>query len=101
MPVGGWDTAPGCIQHDVPGAEGVYKAYEKCADYFTFAPGSTLGTLSDGVSTSYWVLTAIGILVMFLALIGWVVLENKKLQAQAALLRRAGMGTRAPSAGPG
>lgn len=92
MPVGGWDTAPGCIQHNVPGSEGVYKAYEKCADYFTFARGSTIGTLAGDVNSTYWVVTAIGIIVMIAALVGWVVLENKKLQAQAAHLKRAGMG---------
>ena len=43
----GWETAPGCIQHGVPGSEGVYKPYENCADYFTFAPGSTFGTATD------------------------------------------------------
>src|SRR6266511_2287521 len=40
----GWDTAPGCIQHGVPGSDGVYKSYEKCADFFTMGPGSTFGT---------------------------------------------------------
>ena len=93
MPVGGWDTAPGCIQHGVSGTpfSNVYPPYEKCADYFTFGPGSKIYTMSDGVATSYWVLTAIGILVMIVALIGWVVLENKKLQAQAAHLSQAGV----------
>ena len=57
---GGWDSAPGCVQHNVPGSEGVYKAYEKCTDFFTFGPGSTIGTSTDGVATSYWVLTALG-----------------------------------------
>jgi hypothetical protein len=86
----GWDSTPPCIQHNVPGADGVYKAYEKCADFFTFGPGSTLGTSTDGVSTSYWVLTTIGIIVMFAALVAWVMTEDRKLQAQAARLRTAG-----------
>ncbi len=56
----GWDTAPGCIQHGVAGSDGVYAPYEKCADYFTFGPGSTFGTSTSGVTTSYWILTIIG-----------------------------------------
>ena len=93
---GGWDSAPGCVQHNVPAADGVYKAYEKCADYFTFGHGSKIGTFADGVNSSYWVLTAIGFIVMVAFLVWWVVLEDGKLKAQAAHLLRAGMGS-----GPG
>jgi hypothetical protein len=82
----GWDTAPGCIQHGVAGSEGVYKPYEKCADYFTFGPGSTFGTSTDGVSTSYWILTIIGILVMIAAFVAWVMTEDRKVKQQAARL---------------
>jgi hypothetical protein len=72
----------------------VYKAYEKCSDFFTFGPGSTIGTSTDGVATSYWVLTALGFLAMIAALVAWVMTEDRKLKAQAATLltaRRAGM----------
>jgi hypothetical protein len=82
----GWDTAPGCIQQGVAGSEGVYKPYEKCADYFTFGPGSTFGTATDGVSTSYWILTIIGILVMIAAFVAWVMTEDRKVKQQAARL---------------
>jgi hypothetical protein len=68
----------------------VYKAYEKCADFFTFGPGSTIGTSTDGVATSYWVLTALGFTVMIAALVAWVVTEDRKLKAQAARLLTAG-----------
>lgn len=86
----GWNSAPGCIQHDVPGSDGVYKAYENCADFFTFGKGSTLGTFADGVNSSYWVLTAIGFSVMIAFLIAWVVLEDRKLKHQSAHLLLAG-----------
>ena len=82
----GWDTAPGCIQHGVAGSDGIYKPYEKCADFFTFGPGSKLGTATDGVSTSYWILTIIGILVMIGAFVAWVTTEDRKLKQQAARL---------------
>jgi hypothetical protein len=82
----GWDTAPSCIQHDVAPADGVYKAYEKCADFFTMGPGSTFGTSTDGVSGTYWALTVIGIIVMIAAFVAWVMTEDRKLKQQAARL---------------
>jgi hypothetical protein len=82
----GWDTAPGCIQHGVAGSDGVYAPYEKCADYFTFGPGSTFGTSTSGVTTSYWILTIIGIIVMIAAFVAWVMTEDRKLKQQSARL---------------
>jgi hypothetical protein len=49
--------------------------------YFTWGPGNSTGT---------YVLTVLGIIVMVAAFIGWVWLENRKLWAQADLLRAAG-----------
>ena len=46
VPAGGWDTAPGCVQQHVPGSEGVFKPYEKCADFFTFGHGSKINTFA-------------------------------------------------------
>jgi hypothetical protein len=88
---GGWDSAPGCIQQQVPGSEGVYKSYQNCADFFTFGHGSQLGTLSTGVNSSYWILVVIGIVAMVAFLAWWVVLEDRKLKAQKAHLLRVGM----------
>ncbi len=90
MPLGGWDTAPGCIQHGVSPSAGVYKAYEKCADFFTFGHGSKYGTDASGVNVSYWILTVIGIVVMVAFLAAWVVLEDRKLRRQAEHLLTAG-----------
>ena len=90
MPIGGWDSAPGCIQHGVGGGD-VYTPYKDCADYFTFGHGSTLGTFADGVNSSYWVLTAIGFTAMVVFLVWWVMLEDKKLTEQAEHLRAAGI----------
>jgi hypothetical protein len=67
---------------------------EDIAGYWTFGPGNSTGT---------YVLTVLGIAVMVLSIIGWVVMENRKLAAQAALLRAAG-GMPAPGGippGPG
>ena len=67
---------------------------EDIAGYWTFGPGNSTGT---------YILTVLGIAVMVLSIIGWVVMENRKLAAQAALLRAAG-GLPAPGGippGPG
>jgi hypothetical protein len=91
VPFGGIESAPDCIQHGASGSDGVYKAYEQCKDFFTFGPGSTDTTLASGVSTSYWILTGIGIAVMIAALVGWVVFEDRKLRRQAAYLLKEGV----------
>jgi hypothetical protein len=67
---------------------------EELTAVWTFGPNNSTGT---------YVLTVLGIILMIVSLIGWVWLENKKLTAQAALLRAAG-GLPAPGGlppGPG
>ena len=49
--------------------------------FWTFGPENSTGT---------YVLTVLGIIFMIVALVYWVWLENKKLNAQADLLRSAG-----------
>ena len=86
----GWHSEPGCIVHGVPGSDGLYSPYQNCADFFTFGHGSTIGTATTGVNSSYWVLTIIGIVVMITAFVAWVVMEDRKLKRQAAHLLTAG-----------
>ena len=86
----GWHTEPGCIQHDVPGSEGVYKAYEKCADFFTFGHGSEPGTMTTGVNISYWILVAIAFAASIAFIVAWVVTEDRKLTRQAERLLQTG-----------
>jgi hypothetical protein len=67
---------------------------EDIAAFWTFGPGNSTGT---------YVLTVLGILLMVAAFVGFVWLENRKLTAQAELLRAAG-GIPAPGGippGPG
>ncbi|MDQ2984939.1 MAG: hypothetical protein M3R70_13605 [Actinomycetota bacterium] len=87
----GWHTAPACIQHGVSPADGIFKPYEKCADFFTFGPGSTLGTVSSGTNWEYYVLVAIGFTAMIAFIVAWVWTEDRKLRAQAAYLLTSGM----------
>jgi hypothetical protein len=54
---------------------------EVTTTFWTFGPENSTGT---------YVLTVLGIALMVLALVYWVWLENKKLNAQAELLRGAG-----------
>lgn len=61
---------------------------------------AAFGTFWSENATGYYVLTVLGIIVMVLALIGWVWLENAKLRAQAELLRAAG-GAPVPGGPPG
>jgi hypothetical protein len=61
---------------------------EEITTFWTFGPEDSTGT---------YVLTVLGIILMVGALIYWVWLENKKLNAQAELLRGAGG---LPPAGP-
>ena len=51
---------------------------DKVAAFWTFGPENSTGT---------YVLTILGIIAMIASLAGWVWLENRKLRAQAALLR--------------
>ena len=66
------------------------KFSEKVTAFWTFGPANSTGT---------YILTVLGIILMIVSLIGWVWLENKKLTAQAALLRAAG-GLPAPGGVP-
>jgi hypothetical protein len=61
---------------------------EDITTFWTFGPENSTGT---------YVLTVLGIIFMVAALIYWVWLENRKLNAQAELLRGAGG---LPPAGP-
>jgi hypothetical protein len=54
---------------------------ENITAFWTFGPENSTGT---------YILTALGVIVMIASLVGWVMLEQHKLQAQAALLRAAG-----------
>ena len=50
-------------------------------DFWTFGGANSTGT---------YILTVLGVILMLGSLIGWVMLEKKKLDAQAAVLRASG-----------
>lgn len=54
---------------------------DKISAFWTFGPENSTGT---------YVLTVLGVIAMIVSLIGWVWLEDRKLRAQADLLRSAG-----------
>jgi hypothetical protein len=88
------DSAPSCIT-SVDGAKPaddsadfiLQAAYENCAGFMTFGPGSTYGEEGAGAATSYMVLTWIGIAVMVAVLMSWVYFENRRLHAHRLILR--------------
>lgn len=54
---------------------------EDVADFWAWGGANSTGT---------YIMTVLGIILMVSALVGWVMLEQRKLTAQAALLRAAG-----------
>ena len=92
------DSAPDCITK-VAGAKPaddsadfvIQAAYEKCAGFMTFGPGSTYGDDGAGASTAYMVLTWVGILVTVAVIVAWMYYENRRLKSHAIRLRRTGV----------
>jgi hypothetical protein len=92
------DSAPDCVttvKGALPADDSadfiIQAAYEKCAGIMTFGPGSTYGDGASGAATSYYVLTWLGIAVMLIALVAWVVYEDRRLKHHATRLRDAGV----------
>jgi hypothetical protein len=87
------DSAPDCITN-VNGAQPpddsadfiIQKAYENCAGFMTFGPGSTYGEDGVGANGAYYVVTVLGILVTLFVIIYWMYWENKRLHARRLIL---------------
>jgi hypothetical protein len=90
------DSAPSCVT-SVDGAKPaddsadfiLQAAYENCAGFMTFGPGSTYGEEGAGAATSYYVLTVLGMLVTLAVLVYWVYWENRRLHSHRLILRGA------------
>ena len=54
---------------------------ETVTDFWTFGGANSTGT---------YIMTALGVILMVASLIGWIWMENTKLQRQAAMLRASG-----------
>jgi len=87
------DSAPECVTKAAgseaarveDSADFILQAnYEDCAGIMTFGPGSTFGPEGEAAETAYYILTWLGIAVTILALIAWVVFENRRLIAYHA-----------------
>src|SRR3954453_16709200 len=92
------DSAPECITHvkgALPADDSadfiIQAAYQKCQGIMTFGPGSTYGDGGARPRTSDTIITWIGIAVMVLALVGWVLYENRRLVKHARRLRESGI----------
>ena len=81
------DSAPDCVT-SVDGALPaddiadfiIQKAYENCAGFMTFGPGTTYGEDGAGAATQYYVVTWIGIAVMVAVIVYWVIWEDRRLK---------------------
>ncbi len=100
------DSSPSCVvSNEVAepaddSADFILQAnYEECAGFMTFGPGSTYGDEGAAAETAYYVLTVLGIVFMVLALVAWVVYENRQLVGHVARLRRAPAETVRPDLG--
>jgi hypothetical protein len=62
----------------------IQAAYEDCAGFMTFGPGSTYGEEGASAATAYYVLTVIGIVVMVAVLLYWVYWENRRLTSYSS-----------------
>jgi hypothetical protein len=99
------DSAPDCIVH-ISGAKPpddsadfiLQAAYLKCQGIMTFGPGTTYGDGGASASTSYYVLTWIGIAVMVVVIVAWMVYEDRRLWGHVARIRA--RGSSAPLPGP-
>ena len=84
------DSAPDCVT-SVNGAQPpddaadfiIQAAYENCAGIMTFGPGTVYGEDGAAASTSYYILTWIGIIVCVGVLLLWVLFEDRRLWRHA------------------
>jgi hypothetical protein len=88
------DSAPDCIvSNEVAeppddSADFILQAnYEDCAGFMTFGPGSTYGEDGASAETLYYILTWLGIAATVIALIAWVIYENRQLISHVARYR--------------
>ena len=63
---------------------------ENVTDFWTWGPANSTGT---------YIMTVLGCILMVASMVGWVVMEKRKLEHQAAMLRAAGAFT-APAPAP-
>lgn len=88
------DSSPACVVSNEAAepaddsADFILQAnYEDCAGFMTFGPGSTYGDEGSAADTAYYILTWLGITAMVIALLAWVLYENRQLIAHVARYR--------------
>jgi hypothetical protein len=87
------DSAPDCVTSQagaVPDDAADFilqKTYENCAGIMTFGPGTVYGEDGSAAETAYYILTWLGIIAMLVALVAWVIFENRRLISHVARLR--------------
>jgi hypothetical protein len=74
-------------------------AYENCAGFMTFGPGSTYGEEGAGAAGAYMVLVWLGIVVTIAVLVYWMYWENRRLKRWSAARRRGAPTAATPTEG--
>jgi hypothetical protein len=65
----------------------IQAAYEECAGFMTFGPGTVYGEEGAAATGAYYVVTWLGIIFMLAVLVGWVLYEQRMLIRHVARLR--------------
>ncbi len=106
------NSAPNCIKQingAVPADDSadfvVGAAYEQCAGFMTFGPGTVYGEEGAAAATTYYVLTWVGILFTLAVLVAFVIYERQRLVGHVERLGHwlqgeRGTGAREGAAGP-
>jgi hypothetical protein len=102
------DSSPACVvsnENAEPAddsADFILQAnYEDCTGFMTFGPGSTYGDEGAAADTAYYILTVLGIIATLVALVAWVLYENRQLVGHVARLRGRGPLPGPPAPQPG
>lgn len=91
------DSAPDCVETVDGAVDGdaddfiLQGAYEECAGFMTFGPGSTYGEEGTSAEALYYFVTGLGIAFILLALLAWVLFEHRRLVAHSLRLRPTGV----------
>lgn len=90
------DSSPECVTNETgsesarvdDSADFILQAnYQDCAGFMTFGPGSTYGDEGAAADTLYYILTGLGIAATLIALLAWVIYENRQLISHVARYR--------------
>ena len=90
------DSSPDCVTNNTgseaarveDSADFILQAnYQDCQGFMTFGPGSSYGDEGAAADTLYYILILLGMAATVIALVAWVVYENRQLISHVARYR--------------